>query len=71
MAMGSFCKTFLLGVVGFASQIPTFVLTPFAGVWVDRWNRHRIIIATQALLMLEAACEQTFPFDHDRQALLV
>jgi MFS family permease len=44
----------LLGVVGFASQIPMFVLAPFAGVWVDRWNRHRLIITTQTLAMLQS-----------------
>src|SRR2546421_11932350 len=27
---------FLLGLVGFSGQIPALVLTPFAGVWVDR-----------------------------------
>ena len=27
----------VLGLVGFTGQIPTFVLTPLAGVWVDRW----------------------------------
>jgi MFS family permease len=31
----------LLGLVGFAGQIPSFLLAPFAGVLVDRWNRHR------------------------------
>src|ERR1700692_2818975 len=39
----------LLGVVGFASAIPAFVLGPIAGVLVDRWDRHRTLIATQAL----------------------
>src|SRR6478609_1882604 len=33
----------LLGVVGFAGQIPSFLLAPFAGVFVDRWNRHRVL----------------------------
>jgi MFS family permease len=47
-------SAFLLGLVGFASQIPTFVLASFAGVMADRYNKHRIIIATQALAMLEA-----------------
>ncbi len=47
-------SAFLLGLVGFASQIPTFVLASFAGVLADRHNKHRIIIATQALAMLEA-----------------
>jgi MFS family permease len=37
----------LLGVVGFAGQIPAFVLGPIAGVWVDRWDRHRTIVVTQ------------------------
>ncbi|NLC59187.1 MAG: MFS transporter [Armatimonadetes bacterium] len=45
-----------LGVVGFASQIPALVMSPFAGVLVDRWNRHRILIGTQSLAMLQAFC---------------
>jgi MFS family permease len=44
----------MLGVVGFASQIPTFVLAPFAGVWVDRLNRYRVLLATQVLAMLQS-----------------
>lgn len=44
----------LLGVVGFASQIPTFVLSPFAGVIADRANRRRLLVITQALSMLQA-----------------
>jgi MFS family permease len=44
----------LLGVVGFASQIPTFLLAPFAGVAADRYNRRRILIATQVLAMIQA-----------------
>lgn len=44
----------LLGVVGFAGQIPTFLLAPFAGVLVDRWNRHRILVVTQILSMLQS-----------------
>jgi len=44
----------LLGVVGFAGQIPTFILTPFAGVLADRWNRHRILVITQTLAMIQA-----------------
>jgi len=45
---------FLLGLVGFSGQIPALVLTPFAGVWVDRWNRHRVLKVTQFLSMLES-----------------
>ncbi len=44
----------LLGVVGFAGQIPTFLLSPFAGVLVDRWNRHRLLVVTQVLAMLQS-----------------
>jgi MFS family permease len=47
-------SAFLLGVVGFAGQIPTFFLGPFAGVWVDRWNRHRTLVVTQVLSMLQS-----------------
>jgi MFS family permease len=39
----------LLGLVGFVGQIPTFLLAPFAGVWVDRLNRRNVLIWTQAL----------------------
>ena len=44
----------LLGLVGFFSQIPSFFLTPFTGVFVDRWNRHRILVITQTLSMIQA-----------------
>jgi MFS family permease len=45
----------LLGLIGFAGQIPTFFLAPFAGVLVDRWNRHRVLLVTQVLAMLQSA----------------
>ena len=44
----------LLGFVGFAGQIPAFFIVPFAGVWVDRWDRLRILKVTQTLSMLES-----------------
>jgi len=44
----------LLGVVGFAGQVPSFLLAPFAGVLVDRWNRHKLLVATQVLAMLQS-----------------
>ncbi|WP_310488739.1 MFS transporter [Chamaesiphon sp. VAR_69_metabat_338] len=46
----------MLGVVGFTSQIPNFLLTPFGGVLVDRFPRQRILIATQILAMLQSLC---------------
>ena len=45
---------FLLGLVGFAGQIPTFIIAPFAGVLTDRWNKYRIMIATQVGSMIQA-----------------
>jgi MFS family permease len=45
----------LLGVIGFAGQIPTFFLAPLAGVWVDRWDRHRVLVATQVAAMVQSA----------------
>jgi len=39
----------LLGLVGFCGQIPSLVLAPVGGVLADRWDRHRILIWTQAL----------------------
>lgn len=44
----------LLGVVGFAGQIPAFLLGPVAGVLVDRWDRHRTLVVTQIFLMLQS-----------------
>jgi MFS family permease len=48
-------SVFLLGLVGFVSQFPTFVITPFAGVWSDRFNRHKILIGTQTLSLIQAS----------------
>ena len=45
---------FLLGLVGFSGQLPALLLTPFAGVWVDGWNRHRVLKVTQFLSMLQS-----------------
>lgn len=45
-------STVLLGLVGFASQVPALLVGPFAGVFVDRWNLHRTLILTQTLAML-------------------
>jgi MFS family permease len=39
----------LLGLVGFAGQIPTFLLAPFAGVLVERLDRRKLLVWTQVL----------------------
>ncbi len=54
----------LLGLVGFAGQLPTFIFAPFAGVWVDRLNRHRVLIVTQVLAMLQSLTLAVLVFGH-------
>src|SRR5882672_4867800 len=44
----------LLGLVSFSGQLPALLLTPFAGVWVDRWDRRTVLKVTQVLAMLES-----------------
>lgn len=45
----------VLGLVGFFGQAPAAVIAPFAGVLVDRWDRHRTIVVTQVAAMLQSA----------------
>jgi MFS family permease len=44
----------MLGLIGFAGQIPVFVLAPLGGVIADRLNRHRILVLTQTTMMVLA-----------------
>ncbi|MDB6168708.1 MAG: hypothetical protein JWM88_1572, partial [Verrucomicrobia bacterium] len=44
-----------VGLVGFANQIPVFLLAPFAGVWIDRLDALNIVRLTQVLSMLQSA----------------
>ncbi|MBK7978493.1 MAG: MFS transporter [Ignavibacteriae bacterium] len=46
---------FLLGVVSFSAQVPTFIFATFAGVFADKYDKHKIIIATQTLAMIQAS----------------
>ena len=45
---------FMLGAVGFAGQIPAFLLSPVAGVYIDSTPRHRILVFTQTLAMVQS-----------------
>jgi MFS family permease len=47
-------SSLLLGTVGFASQVPIFLLAPAGGVVADRFNRQRVVIATQTASMILA-----------------
>jgi len=51
---------FQLGLVAFASQAPTAVISPLAGVLVDRWSRHRVLVVTQVLAMVQSAALAAF-----------
>jgi MFS family permease len=44
----------LLGLVGFSSQIPVFLMAPVGGIVADRFSRRRIVIGTQTASMLLA-----------------
>ena len=44
----------MLGVIAFASQFPSFLLAPFAGVIIDRGDRHRIVVLAQTASMLQS-----------------
>jgi MFS family permease len=47
-------SAWLLGLVGFASQIPAAGITPLAGVLTDRWNRRRTVFIAQVAAMIQA-----------------
>ncbi len=47
-------SSFWLGLVSFCGQAPALVLAPVAGVFVDRWRLHRLLLVTQTLMMLQA-----------------
>ncbi|MCX6966737.1 MAG: MFS transporter [Verrucomicrobia bacterium] len=57
-------SAFLLGLVGFAGQFPLFLLTSLAGVFIDRSSRHRTLVITQTLSMLQALLLATLTYTH-------
>lgn len=57
-------STLLLGIVGFSGQLPSFLLLPFAGLVVDRCDRHKLLIATQALSMVQSFALAVLTFSH-------
>jgi MFS family permease len=54
----------LLGTVSFMGQIPTFLLAPFAGVWVDRLNRRNVLVWTQALSAVQSLALAALTLSH-------
>ncbi len=47
-------SAFLLGVTAFASQIPILIFAPLGGLWADRFDRRKLLIASQALALVQA-----------------
>lgn len=45
----------LLGLVSFAGQVPTFLLSPFTGVLTDRWSKYRVLVGTQIASLVQAS----------------
>lgn len=48
-------SAFLLGLVSFLSMIPSVFISPFAGAWADRWNRHHTMIITQFAFFVQTS----------------
>jgi MFS family permease len=44
----------LLGVTAFAGQAPILVLAPLGGFWADRFDRRKLLMATQIMAMVQA-----------------
>jgi MFS family permease len=54
----------MLGLVGFFGQAPASIFAPFAGVLLDRWDRHRTIVVAQVAAMLQSAALAGFALTH-------
>jgi MFS family permease len=48
-------STLLLGAAAFAQQIPFLVLAPVAGVFVDRFDRRRLLMVTNCVAAVQAS----------------
>jgi MFS family permease len=54
----------LLGVVSFSGQILSFALGPIAGVWVERLNRRRLLVWTQAAAAIQSLAMAALTLAH-------
>ncbi len=57
-------SAWLLGLVGFAGQVPVFLLAPLGGVLADRHSRHRIVVLTQTIAMIQALLLAALTLSH-------
>lgn len=54
----------LLGIVGFSSQIPAFLLAPFAGVWIEHMDRRKLLVWTQAVAAVQSLAMAALTLTH-------
>jgi MFS family permease len=64
-------SVFLLGLLGFLGQLPTFLIAPFAGVYVDRWDKYKLLILTQIVAMIQALALAIFYLTGNLQIWLI
>lgn len=57
-------SAWLLGLVGFFGQLPATILGPLSGVVVDRFDRHKLLVVTQAMALLQSAALAVLTFTH-------
>ena len=58
-------SAWMLGLVSFFGLVPTLLFGPAAGVLVDRWNRHRVLVVTQVLSMAQTTALAWLAFTDD------
>lgn len=44
----------LMGIIAFTGSVPSIIVSPFAGVWIDRVNKHKALILVQIAFLVEA-----------------
>lgn len=54
----------ILGIIGFCEQVPIFIIAPFAGVFADRWDKHRALIRIESLALAQAAILSILTLTH-------
>src|SRR5262249_45245174 len=60
-----------LGFVAFCSLVPAFLMGPFAGVMVDRFDKRKLLVFTQAVQMIQAGLISVLAFTHSIQPWMI
>src|SRR5699024_8963878 len=62
-------SVFLLGFVTFISLLPSLVFSPFIGSLIDKYPKFKVLVVTQAGLMIQAALLTLLVFFHYESVL--